>query len=163
VAQHARLKDHDAFLKREAQLRLAAEKAAEEAHNQSETLNLELMQTKHRLAAAEASLSRLEDLHAHKSAAHESAMSEVLKDKAHAIETLERRLGQVEAKLAATESEVRRRDAALARVRDDELRRLAAVEERIMDAICPVNTDIWRGYPWARTLWSQFPPDLSLT
>jgi chromosome segregation ATPase len=135
VAQHARLKDHDAFLKREAQLRLAAEKAAEEAHNQSETLNLELMQTKHRLAAAEASLSRLEDLHAHKSAAHESAMSEVLKDKAHAIETLERRLGQVEAKLAATESEVRRRDAALARVRDDELRRLAAVEERIMDGV----------------------------
>ena len=62
-------------------------------------------------------------------------MSEVLKDKAHAIETLERRLGQVEAKLAATESEVRRRDAALARVRDDELRRLAAVEERIMDGV----------------------------
>jgi len=133
--ENARLKDHDTFLKREAMLRMAAEKEVELKSNEVEALHLELLQTKHKLTAVEGSLARLEELHEHKSTSHEAAMQELLRDKEATVQTLEQRLHKAEARLATVEKEARRREADMARVREAEMRRLAAVEERIIDDV----------------------------
>ena len=117
------------------QLRMAAEKEVELKHNEVEALNLELLQTRHKLAAAEGALSRLEQLHESKAASQEAALQEVVREKKNLVQGLEQRLHAVEAQLAAAESDARGHQAELVRTREENLRQLASVEDRLLDAV----------------------------
>jgi len=137
--ENARLKQHDALIKRDADLRLKAEQLAEERQNEVEQLKIDHMHMKQRVAAAEATAERAEKQAAHRQSLQESAVQQAVEEGESQREALDNLLAKAEERNAALETEIRENEveaaSALMRQKDAEMRRLADAEDRILQKV----------------------------
>ena len=99
---------------------------------EAEKLAAELMHAKHRLEAAEATVTRLESQAKTRADQHEAAIKRIMEETAESRKGLEQLLFQDEGRVSALEIALRAKEMELLSLRDEEAQRLASLEEKII-------------------------------
>jgi hypothetical protein len=90
------------------------------------------MHAKHRLEAAEATVTRLESQAKTRADQHEAAIKRIMEETAESRKGLEQLLFQDEGRVSALEIALRAKEMELLSLRDEEAQRLASLEEKII-------------------------------